>query len=220
MQPPEPLPACHRRQVRATLRTSAYATPATWTEQEHRWTRQRGCSSRRTGAISALDREYPAGAGGRSMRRTMAYLAVVGFVLSAPAWAQKHGGVLTIPHIDSPPSPSIHEEATASVVIPFMPMFNNLVIFDQHIPQHSLDTIRPELASAWKWSTTGTDLTFTLRPGVKWHDGKPFTSADVKCTWDMVSGLAPGKIRKSPRQTGFTNLTEITVSGDLEATFH
>jgi peptide/nickel transport system substrate-binding protein len=154
------------------------------------------------------------------MRRTIACLAVAGFVLGAPAWAQKHGGVLTIPHIDSPPSPSIHEEATASVVIPFMPMFNNLVIFDQHIPQHSLDTIRPELASAWKWSTTGTDLTFTLRLGVTWHDGKPFTSADVKCTWDMVSGLTPGKIRKSPRQTWFTNLKEITVSGDLEATFH
>jgi peptide/nickel transport system substrate-binding protein len=61
-----------------------------------------------------------------------------------------------------------------------------------------------------------------LRPatGVKWHNGKPFTSADVKCIWDMVSGLVPGKIRKSPRQTWFTNLKEITVNGDHEVTFH
>ena len=149
-----------------------------------------------------------------------ACLAVAAFLISGSAWAQKRGGTLIVPHIDSPPSPSIHEEATASVVIPFMPMFNNLVLFDQHIPQNTLDTIRPELASAWKWSADGTDLTFTLRPGVKWHDGKPLTSADVKCTWDMVSGLSPGKIRKSPRQTWYTNLKEVTVNGDLEATFH
>jgi peptide/nickel transport system substrate-binding protein len=138
----------------------------------------------------------------------------------APAAAQKYGGWLTIPHIDTPPSPSIQEEATASVVIPFMPMFNNLVIFDQHEPQNKIETIRPELASEWKWGEDGTTLTFTLRQGVKWHDGKPFTSADVKCTWDMVSGLVPGKIRKSPRQTWFNNLKEISVNGDYEVTFH
>lgn len=136
------------------------------------------------------------------------------------ACAQKHGGTLTVAHIDSPPSPSIQEEATASVVIPFMPMFNNLVLFDQHIARHSLDTIRPELATSWAWSDGGTALTFTLRDGVKWHDGKPFTAADVKCTWDMVSGLAPGKMRKSPRQAWFTNLKDITVNGGSAVTFH
>lgn len=155
------------------------------------------------------------------MRHLIAGLVVaIGLTGTTGAMAQKHGGTLTLPHIDTPPSPSIQEEATASVVIPFMPMFNNLVLFDQHIAQNSLDTIRPELATEWKWSEDGTDLTFTLRQGVKWHDGKPFTAADVKCTWDMVSGLTPGKIRKSPRQAWWTNLREITVNGDFEATFH
>jgi peptide/nickel transport system substrate-binding protein len=152
------------------------------------------------------------------MRRLFGWLFVAA-ILACPAMAQKHGGVLTIPHIDTPPSPSIQEEATASVVIPFMPLFNNLVLFDQHIPQNSMATIRPELATSWKWSEDGTALTFTLRQGVKWHDGVPFTAADVKCTWDMVSGLTPGKIRKSPRQAWFTNLTAITVNGDTEVTF-
>ena len=122
----------------------------------------------------------------------------------APAAAQKHGGILTLPHIDTPPSPSIQEEGTASVVIPFMALFNNLVLFEQHTPRHSLETVVPELASRWTWSEDGTDLTFVLRDGVKWHDGKPFTSADVKRTWDMVSGLVPGKIRKSPGKPGST----------------
>ena len=148
-------------------------------------------------------------------------LAALALSLTAlPALAQKYGGVLIVPHIDTPPSPSIQEEATASVVIPFMPLFNNLVIFDQHEPQHRIETIRPELATEWKWGEDATTLTFMLREGVKWHDGKPFTSADVKCTWDMVSGLTPGKIRKSPRQSWFNNLKEITVNGDFEVTFH
>jgi peptide/nickel transport system substrate-binding protein len=44
--------------------------------------------------------------------------------------------------------------------------------------------IEPELAESWSWNEDGTRLTFKLRQGVKWHDGKPFTAADVKCTWD------------------------------------
>jgi peptide/nickel transport system substrate-binding protein len=155
------------------------------------------------------------------MRRLYAAACVLMIALNATAaFGQKQGGVLTIPHIDTPPSPSIQEEGTASVVIPFMPLFNNLVLFNQHIPQHSISTIVPELATAWAWSQDMATLTFTLRQGVRWHDGKPFTSADVKCTWDMVSGLVPGKIRKSPRQAWFANLKEITVNGEYEVTFH
>jgi peptide/nickel transport system substrate-binding protein len=137
-----------------------------------------------------------------------------------PTAAQKRGGVLSVTHIDNPPSPSIHEEATASVVIPFMGLFNNLVLFDQHKPINTFDTIVPELATKWAWSEDRKSLTFTLREGVKWHDGKPFTAADVKCTWDMVSGLEPNKIRKSPRKLWWDNLEKITVAGPTEVTFH
>jgi peptide/nickel transport system substrate-binding protein len=155
------------------------------------------------------------------MRRTIgAACLTVAMAIAPAAVAQKHGGVLKLEHIDNPPSPSIQEEATASVVIPFMAMFNNLAIYNQHVPQNSLDIIVPELATGWTWNPAMTDLTFTLREGVKWHDGKPFTSADVKCTWDMVSGLEKGKIRKSPRQGWFSNLEKITVNGPQEVTFH
>ncbi|MGE0225276.1 MAG: ABC transporter substrate-binding protein [Acetobacteraceae bacterium] len=150
--------------------------------------------------------------------------AVLGLVaatcLGGAAVAQKRGGTLVMPLIDTPPSPSLHEEATISVVVPFMSMFNNLLIYDQHIEQNRDDTLRPELATKWSWDDSRTKLTFALRDGVKWHDGKPFTAADVKCTFDMVSGLAPGKIRKSPRQQWYANVKEITVNGDREVTFH
>ncbi|MBS0640235.1 MAG: ABC transporter substrate-binding protein [Acetobacteraceae bacterium] len=156
------------------------------------------------------------------MRRVLMCLLAAGLLAGAggPTLAQKRGGTLTLPHIDTPPSPSIQEEGTASVVIPFMPVFNNLVIFDQHEKRHSIETIRPELAKSWQWGEDGKSLTFTLNQGVKWHDGKPFTAADVKCTWDMVSGLTPGKMRKSPRQAWFNNLESISTKGDYEVTFH
>ena len=149
-----------------------------------------------------------------------AAVCAMGLAIVGQAHAQKHGGTMTMSHIDSPPSPSIHEEATVSVVVPFMPLFNNLIVFDQHKEQNSPDTIVPDLATKWGWDDSQVNLTFTLRDGVTWHDGKPFTSADVKCTWDMVSGLTPGKLRKSPRLEWFANLREITVNGDREVTFH
>src|SRR5437899_11797053 len=76
------------------------------------------------------------------------------------AGAQKSGGVLKIPHGDSPASMSIHEESTIVSEGPMMDVFNNLVMFDQHIAQNRLDTIVPDLASAWSWNEDGTVLTF------------------------------------------------------------
>src|SRR3954463_9174015 len=95
------------------------------------------------------------------------------------AWAQKAGGVLKVTHRDNPPSASIHEEATISTVMPFMSVFNNLVLFDPESPQNRLDKIVPELATKGAGREDGKPLTLPLREGVKWHDGKPFSSADV-----------------------------------------
>jgi peptide/nickel transport system substrate-binding protein len=103
--------------------------------------------------------------------------------------------------------------------VPSMPVFNNLVVYDQHKPQNSMDTIVPELATSWSWSADKTALTFKLREGVKWHDGQPFTAKDVKCTWDMLRGVSEQKFRKNPRKDWYANVTEITVNGDHEATF-
>ncbi len=150
-------------------------------------------------------------------------VAMIGILIAgagSDALAQKRGGVLTMPLLDSPASPSLHEEATVTVVVPFMGLFNNLVVYDQRKERNEDSTIVPDLATAWSWDSTRTKLTFTLRDGVTWHDGKPFTADDVKCTWDMVSGLAPGKIRKSPRKEWFANLESISVSGKLGVTFN
>ena len=155
----------------------------------------------------------------RSFAGLLSAVAALGLI-ATPALAQKSGGVLKMYFQDSPPSASILEEATTSTVVPFMGIYNNLVLFDQEIPQNSLKTIRPDLAESWTWSADGKQLTFKLHQGVKWHDGKPFTAKDVKCTWDMLTGKSETqKLRKNPRSSWYWNLEKVTTNGDFEATF-
>ncbi|HMD66161.1 MAG TPA: ABC transporter substrate-binding protein [Stellaceae bacterium] len=136
-----------------------------------------------------------------------------------PAAAQQTGGILKFFHRDSPASMSIHEEATISTVAPMMGVFNNLVLFKQDEKQNRPEFIQPELAESWSWDEDHTRLTFNLRQGVKWHDGKPFTAADVKCTWDMLLGKSQDKLRLNPRKAWYRNLDEIVPGGDYSATF-
>ncbi len=145
---------------------------------------------------------------------------LLGIAIGNPALAQKAGGVLKIQHWDSPASMSILEEATVSTVVPIMGVMNNLVMYKQDVPQNSLQTIVPDLAESWSWSEDGTELTFKLHPGVKWHDGKPFTAADVKCTFDLLQGKAKERLRINPRQGWWHNVDHVAVDGDLAATFH
>ena len=149
-------------------------------------------------------------------------LAFAGALLAAPVQAEepKHGGILRIYHRDSPASASILEESTFSTNIPFMGVYNNLVLYDQHRPQNSIDTIVPELAESWSLNDDKTKLTFKLRSGVKWHDGKPFTAADVKCTFDLLMGKSKDKLRKNPRETWYNNVADVSTNGDNEATFN
>src|SRR6266850_6701613 len=142
----------------------------------------------------------------REMKTGALVLAAAGSLLLAlpftgAAFAQKAGGILKISHFDSPASMSLLEESTAAALRPVMGVFNNLVVYDQHVPQNSMRSIVPDLATSWSSNEEGTELTFPLRQGVKWHDGKPFTAQDVKCTWDLLSGKASEKLRINPRKS-------------------
>ena len=140
-------------------------------------------------------------------------------VAGTPAAAQKQSGTLKYYHRDNPPTTSIHEEATVSTVNPFMAVFNNLVLFDQGKPVNSLETIVPDLAESWTWSADRKRLTFKLRQGIKWHDGKSFTSKDVGCTFDLLLGKAKEGLRLNPRQVWYHNVMNVRLDGDFEVTF-
>ncbi len=102
--------------------------------------------------------------------------------LSAVSVAQTpvRGGVAVIVvaadpgHLNPAISTGSHVHAVADS------LYNALIELDRDVkPQ-------PDLARRWSVSERGTVYTFQLAPNVKWHDGTPFTSADVKFTFDEV----------------------------------
>jgi peptide/nickel transport system substrate-binding protein len=64
----------------------------------------------------------------------------------------------------------------------FGPVYEDLVY--QNLLQSGKST--PWLASKYAWSNSNKTLTFTIRPGVKWSDGKPMTAADVVFTFQLM----------------------------------
>jgi peptide/nickel transport system substrate-binding protein len=59
-------------------------------------------------------------------------------------------------------------------------IYSGLVTFDKDLNPVG------DLAESWEFSRDCRDLTFRLRPGVKWHDGQPFTADDVVFTWQTT----------------------------------
>ena len=61
------------------------------------------------------------------------------------------------------------------------------LMFDSLLWKDSTGKLLPWLATAWEHSADGKEWTFTLRDGVKWQDGTPFTADDVAFTYDYVT---------------------------------
>lgn len=60
-------------------------------------------------------------------------------------------------------------------------VYNGLVKYDKNI------NIIGDLADSWDISPNGLVITFHLRKGVRWHDGRPFTAADVLYTYQVTT---------------------------------
>src|SRR5438477_9313519 len=168
----------------------------------------------------------------RMLPSLVALLAILDVLVGgAPAIGQnppasptpRSGGVLTLAQREETPQGfAIHETSTVSTTWPAMPCFSNLVLFDPRKPQESADTVLGELAEKWSWQDNYRNLVFFLRKGVKWHDGQPFTSKDVKFTFDMVrEGTdAPAKLRINPRKDWYTNVDSIETPAASTVVFH
>lgn len=62
----------------------------------------------------------------------------------------------------------------------------NLLLFSGLTARDGENQIIPGLAEKWEYDRDSLTYTFTLRRGIKWHDGEPFTSADVKFTLEAI----------------------------------
>jgi len=142
----------------------------------------------------------------------VAAVLVASALLPAYGQAPKRGGILNAMQGEDLPSGfSIHETATILGLWPVMPCYSNLVLFDPFKPRETPETILPELAEKWSWQDGYRNLVFFLRRGVRWHDGAPFTAADVKFTFDVVREAreAPAKLRINPRKEWYLNVETI-----------
>ena len=156
------------------------------------------------------------------LRPALAIALIVAAALPATAQTPKSGGVLNVMlREDLPQGFAIHETSTYSTSFPSLPCFNNLVFFDPAKPTESMDTIVGDLAERWSWQDNYKNLVFFLRKDVKWHDGKPFTSKDVKFTFDMLreASDAPAKLRINPRKDWYANIEHVEAADPYTVVF-
>src|SRR5882724_1652336 len=145
------------------------------------------------------------------LRLCLVLAFLTGVCPPAESQTPKKGGVLQTVLIEDPPGLLAHESATVSNVWPMSPCYSNLVLFHPLKMLESADTVIPELAERWSWQDNYRNLVFFLRKNVKWHDGKPLTSRDVKYTFDVAREApeAPTKFRLSPRKDWWVNVEAI-----------
>ena len=106
---------------------------------------------------------------------------VPGFASAQPA--PKRGGTMTIMFFSEPPN-LVSLVNTTSLTVSAKVTEGLLWYNNKMEPQ-------PQLATAWEISPDELTYTFTLRQGVKWHDGQDFTSADVAASLAILKQSHP-----------------------------
>lgn len=121
---------------------------------------------------------------------------------------------LRIPLINDPILNPVLAPDIGSVLINKV-IFSALVRPDEHLRP------TPDLATSWTTSDDGLAYTFTLRPGVRWHDGEPFTARDVKFTFDRIIDVHSGSRLRSDfaAVAGIDVVDSLTVRFRLHAPF-
>jgi peptide/nickel transport system substrate-binding protein len=121
-----------------------------------------------------------------SRRRVVTGLMSTPLLLAGvPAWSQevlRKGGSLVVAIQDNPP------HLLTGISVDILTICVAGQIYDTLIKMDSKFQLGPSLAKSWTISPDGLTYTFNLEPGVKWHDGQPFTSADVKHSFEEISG--------------------------------
>src|SRR5262247_3781228 len=115
----------------------------------------------------------------------MAAIATLALAMgSGLAFAQtpKKGGTLNFSVVAEPPNYDCHGSTTFALIHPIAPHYSTLVKFDgKEYPK-----VIPDLAESWTVAPDGMTYTFKLRAGVKFHDGSPLTSEDIKASYERI----------------------------------
>src|ERR1700753_2379711 len=120
------------------------------------------------------------------MRRFPLFLALIFLsiapVAAAPADSPVRGGTLVFGVGGQPNTYDCHATNTFAVLHFVAPHYSTLLRFDtQAYPK-----VVSGIADTWSSSADGLTWTFKLHPNVRFHDGSPLTSVDVKATLDRL----------------------------------
>jgi peptide/nickel transport system substrate-binding protein len=86
----------------------------------------------------------------------------------------------------------------------------------QLVIENTSGTIEPQLAQSWTQSADKLSWTFTLRPGLKFSNGKPLTAADAVSTFDSI--LSPTS--ESPAASSFSGILKSVTGSGTSVVFH
>jgi peptide/nickel transport system substrate-binding protein len=153
------------------------------------------------------------------MVHTISRLAVAAIAVTFATSAQaetppRAGGTLTytIP-ADSPPSLDAHREGTFATLHAIAPFYSVLIRVNPENPTSTTDFVC-DLCTAMPAPTDdGRTYAFTIRKGVKFHDGSPLTAADVAASWNEI--IFPSEGMLSPRAS-FYRMVERVEAPDPE----
>jgi peptide/nickel transport system substrate-binding protein len=134
-----------------------------------------------------------------------------------PAGAQEpvHGGTLVYGiHAGDPPTYDCHSSGVFSIIHLLTTHYSSLLKIDTaHYPN-----VVGDVAESWTVSPDAKTYTFRLHPNVKFHDGSPLTSEDVKVTYDRIRNPPPGVT--SVRQGLVADIQDIETPDKLTVVFH
>ena len=139
---------------------------------------------------------------------TLVVLAVAAVMVTASvampaAESPRRGGVLLAAIGAEPPSLDSHQESTFANIQLVAPCYSTLLQFDPY----NFPKIIGDLATEWTIAPDGKTYTFKIQQGVRFHDGSPLTSADVKASYDKIIAPPPGV--RSTRKTGYSEVERI-----------
>ena len=134
---------------------------------------------------------------------------------STPPAEIKRGGVLRVGATESPTAWDLHGTGLGFVYDFLAPVYNTLITQDKLDPTG--ESVAPDLAREWNVSADGLTYTFALHDNVKWHDGNPFTSADVVASMEKI--ITPPEGVLSARQALFSSVESVTAPDDTTVQF-
>src|SRR5258708_7808663 len=138
---------------------------------------------------------------------------LVGITAAGAQEQPVRGGVLTFGVGAEPPSYDCHASNTFAVLHRISPHYSTLLRFESH----NYPNIVGDVAESWTVSPDSLTYTFTLIPNIKFHDGSPFTAADVKASYDRLRNPPPGVV--SIRQPALAKIELVEAPDPLTVVF-